>query len=277
MSVPTTRAPKEHPPYFSVDGDIMVPTPVARGPWGDTVSGHAIGGLLGRAVALASEDPDFLPARLTVDLLKPAQMSPMQVRTSVVRSGRRITIIDAQAFQDDSVVSRATSVFLRTGSTPEGQVWTPATTTPPLPTGTWARRQPAFELWCYGAPSGPGGDETEWRQTDHRKFAWIKEIRNLVDGEPLTPFVRAALAGDVTSAVTHWGTDGLRYINADFTLTLSRLPDGDHIGLGSDGHHSSAGIASGAATLFDHLGPIGHSVCTALGQPGGSFRPAGSP
>ena len=94
-------------------------------------------------------------------------------------------------------------------------------------------------------------------QAGSRKFAWVRELRPLIAGDPMTPFVRVALAGDVTSALTHWGTGGLRYINADFTMTLGRLPDGDYIGLASDGHNGGRGVASGSATLFDRHGPIG--------------------
>ena len=47
----------------------------------------------------------------------------------------------------------------------------------------------------------------------------------------MTPFTRAAMAGNVASSLTHFGSGGLHFINADYTLTLSRLPDGPYIGL----------------------------------------------
>jgi hypothetical protein len=65
----------------------------------------------------------------------------------------------------------------------------------------------------------------------------------------------------------------MRYINADFTVSLSRQPDGDYIGLTAHSHHSDAGVASGAATLFDRHGPIGSSIAIALAQPADAFRP----
>jgi hypothetical protein len=69
----------------------------------------------------------------------------------------------------------------------------------------------------------------------------VCESRPLVEGEPLTPFTRAALAGDVTSPLTHWGTNGLQFINADYTLTLSRLPEGPFIGWQPSTHYSHGG------------------------------------
>ena len=83
----------------------------------------------------------------------------------------------------------------------------------------------------------------------------------------------AAMAADATSALTHWGTGGLRYINADYTLTLTRLPHGDHIGLAPLAHSSHDGVASGVAAVFDEHGPIGNSMAVALVNPAESFQP----
>src|SRR5581483_8724443 len=69
----------------------------------------------------------------------------------------------------------------------------------------------------------------EWEQSHSQKFAWTRVFRPMVQGFPLTPFTRLAFVGDVTSSLTHWGTGGLRYINADYTVTASRLPDGEYI------------------------------------------------
>ncbi|MFN8042882.1 MAG: thioesterase family protein [Mycobacterium sp.] len=271
--------PDEPTAFFDADGDALVPTPWAQGPWGATVSGHIMGGLLGWAVERAGGDADLVPARLTVDLLRPTAMAPLRVETSVRREGKRIKVVDAEVLQNGTVVSRASSVFLRRGDHPDGEVWGSPTVMPPIPDDSAVSTdQMPFVLWAFGSDTEAGtlgGTGTEWQQAGLRKFAWVRELRPLITGESMTPFVRVALAGDVTSALTHWGTGGLRYINADFTMTLSRLPDGPYIGLASDGHHGSDGIASGSATLFDRHGPIGHSIAIALAQPPGSFRPPG--
>jgi len=94
-----------------------------------------------------------------------------------------------------------------------------------------------------------------------------------VAGETVSPFVEAAMAADATSALTHWGTSGLRYINADYTLSLTRLPKGPNIGLAALVHSSHDGVASGAAAVFDEYGPIGNSMAVALVNPVESFQP----
>jgi hypothetical protein len=65
----------------------------------------------------------------------------------------------------------------------------------------------------------------------------------------------------------------LRYINADYTVTASRLPDGEFIGLAAQSHYGTAGVATGAATLFDRHGPIGTGSALALAQPAEAFQP----
>jgi hypothetical protein len=76
------------------------------------------------------------------------------------------------------------------------------------------------------------------------------------------------MAGDVASSLTHYGTDGLYFINADYTVTLSRLPDGPDIGLAALTHSSDGGVATGTAAMFDRRGLIGTATATALSNPG---------
>jgi hypothetical protein len=148
---------------------------------------------------------------------------------------------------------------------------------PPLPTGSdgFPADMP-FLIWGYGATleGSPGIATGEWEQSHSQKFAWTRLFRPMVHGHPLTPLVRLAFVGDVTSSLTHWGTGGLRYINADYTVTASRLPDGEYIGLAAQSHYSTAGVATGSATLFDRHGPIGTSSTLALAQPAEAFQPA---
>src|SRR5262249_34644980 len=61
-------------PYFQRDGSLYVPTGIARGGWGPSLSGHVVGGLLGCAVERAVDDEQLQPARLTVDLPAPTAL-----------------------------------------------------------------------------------------------------------------------------------------------------------------------------------------------------------
>ncbi|ETB35550.1 hypothetical protein N602_26530 [Mycobacterium avium subsp. hominissuis 10-5606] len=263
--------------FFVTDGKDYVPTHLARGPWGPSVSGNYIGGLLGRAVELQVDDVDLQPARLTVDLLRPVALQPLRVHSSVVRDGRRLRLVDAVMTQNDVMVARASALFLRRGEHPENTVWTTPVTMPAIPEEPDAVGDGLpMMLHSYGrdpVAGSPGVGFTEWRH-DGPKFAWVRETKLLVDDEQLSPFVRAVMAADVTSSLTHWGTAGLQFINADYTVTLTRLPVGVYVGLAAVTHYRHAGVATGVATLFDELGPIGSGLATALANPGFSPPPS---
>ena len=99
----------------------------------------------------------------------------------------------------------------------------------------------------------------------------MRDVKPLIDGEPLTPFIRAAMAGDMASSLTHYGTEGLQFINADYTLTLSRLPEGPYLGLAALTHYSHAGVGTGTATIVRPPRPDRHGHRDPLANPG--FRP----
>jgi hypothetical protein len=262
--------------FFTVDGDSYLPGVLTRGPWGAAMGGQIVGGLLAWGIEQSGIEPDFQPARLTVDLLRPALLEPVQIRTSVQREGRRIKLVDGALVQNGSTVARASALFLRRGEHPDGAVWSAPLAMPPLPAdpGDFPADMP-FLIWGYGATAAgsPGIAAGEWEQSHSQKFAWTRIFRPMVQGHPLTPFTRLAFVGDITSSLTHWGAGGLRYINADYTITASRLPDGEYLGLAAQSHYGTAGVATGAATLFDRHGPIGTSTALALAQPAEAFKP----
>jgi hypothetical protein len=90
----------------------------------------------------------------------------------------------------------------------------------------------------------------------------------------LSPLTASSPGADIVSAMTNGGehrdlVDTHRDSRLpDYTLTLSRLPDGVYIGLASLTHYSDREVATGSATIFDHPGAIGSCVATALANPG---------
>ena len=95
---------------------------------------------------------------------------------------------------------------------------------------------------------------------------WLSEVRDLVEGVPLTPFVRVAVAADFASPFANAGDQGLGYINSDVTLYLHRLPEKEWIGFEVVNHHATEGVAIGECFLYDQKGPIGTSTVAALAQ-----------
>lgn len=249
--------------YFLSDGDALVPQAHSHGPWStDMLHGRLLGGLAARAVEQLGGGEPFVPARLTVDLFKVAPMQPVTVRAEVVREGRRIRVIDASLHCAGHAVARASAVLLRGGEAPPGNVWKPAPWQVPHPetldaTGLSKAEAAAWEFRVM----------YEGFESADRAAVWTRERAPLVDDEPLSPFVRTALSADVASPLANSGDDGLHFINADFSLSMSRLPQGEWIGLEALQHQADGGIALGACTLYDLSGPFATSTTVALANP----------
>ena len=237
--------------FFTLAEGRFVPDESAGSWWvPGMLSGPLLGGLLARALEAEHGDPEFQFSRLTVDLFRNAPFEPVQVTTEVIRQGRRIRVTEAKLLTSIGVVARASAVQLRRGEQPPS----------PVPT-----RTPA---WQAPDPAGLTDDWTEFPLAEgdpSRRGMWIRQTRPLVGGEPLSPFVRVALAADEASPVAHRGeNDQLEFINADYTLCLSRDPVGEVIGLESGGHASDDGVAVGHCTMHDVEGPIGFSMTGAV-------------
>nr|WP_156511214.1 acyl-CoA thioesterase domain-containing protein [Nocardia nova] len=238
---------------------------MAQSPWSaDTVAGQALAALVARQLEVNCGAPEFRPARLTVDLLKPIPMKPLTVPTRSVREGRRIRVADAEVRCDEVTVARASCVFLRRSEDTTPAVWSPnrrPDVPPPVIPGDRAgARGPIF-----GSDGHPTGWSRDIRQHAGvtRKRMWANGM-SAVRGDELTPFVAAAIVGEAASFVTNWSSDGIAFINADLTIALSRMPEGTAMGIEADNHVSSEGIGVGTATLFDSIGTFGTCVVTAL-------------
>lgn len=260
----------ESAPYFFRDGNLYLPTRMARGGWGPSISGHVVGALLGWAAERAVDDTHLQPARLTVDLPRPTALEPLEVHTCVHHDRKRLRLVEAVLVQDGSPVARGSALFLRRGPQPDGDVWSQPVQMPPVPLETDGAPSTLF-MRTYGWGSEVQNPDPDWPREPGRKYTWLHETRSLIDGEPLTAFTRAAMAGDITASLANWGTSGLQFINADYTVILSRLPEGPHLGLASLTHSSHEGVATGSAVLVDPHGPIGSAVSVAIAHSG--FRP----
>jgi hypothetical protein len=244
--------------FFRVlDGGAFQPTESALSRWGnDSLNGPAVVGLAARALEREYGEPGFLPTRLTVDLFKAAHRVPTEVRTRLIRDGRRIRNCECDVLQGGVPVARATMVSYRQSAPPPGEEWVAqASFTPPA--------------GVTGAAYLISTDDSDWsaagseHQNTARKRVYHRAV-DVVEGERASPFVRTAVAAEATSLVTKMGTLGIGYINGDLTVALSRLPLGDYVGVQADSHWCADGVAVGAATLFDDEGPFGTAMVTAI-------------
>jgi hypothetical protein len=253
--------------YFTIshrDGVcILEPQARARGGWGDQLRGTAVSGALARAtdgeVTELGRD-DLRLARWSVDMFRAARMAPCVTRVNRVRDGRRLCLVDAVLEQEGVAVARSRALYLRTGPTPGGQVWSrdvvdlqsPPDDVPVAP-----------EVRMYHTDQAGWTHSADGHQTAQRKHTWHLPLQ-LVEGEECTPMQAAATVADVTNMVSNWGSDGVQFINVDVDLALVRLPRMDGFGLAADQRFASDGVAVGSAVLFDRDGAFGLTSVTAL-------------
>lgn len=256
----------DDPPYFTAKGTRFVPAPHARSWWsGDMLHGRLLGGLMARLIETEHSDPDMQVARLTVDMFRNAPMAEVEIEATRVRDGRRIRVIESTCHVGDGPVARASAVLLRRTEQPGGRVpATPVWDAPPPDTLPVAHSRYPPRAWRFDQDNAPA---RHWAAEGTRRI-WMQETCVLVDGEPLTPLIRAALAADSASPLAHASDVGLEFINADYTLYLSRLPVGEIIGLESGGHTSAEGVAVGHCTMHDATGPVGYCMTAAVANPG---------
>src|SRR3954468_23689904 len=102
---------------FLPDGDVLVPTLAAQGPWDPTTAhGGPIAGLLAREVERAGPPDGHLRiARRTCDLFRPVPLQPLSVTHEVVRDGRQIRVVDASLWWEGKLVARAAGLLVRVG------------------------------------------------------------------------------------------------------------------------------------------------------------------
>lgn len=223
------------------------------------LNGPAVVGLAAWGLERDFAVEGFVPARLTADLFKAARKVPTEVRTRLIRDGRRVRNSECDVIQEGALVAKATMVQYRASEPPPGREWvTEESFTPPES--------------AVGGMYYIGSDDAGWNpagaehQNVSRKRVYHRTI-DVVAGDPASPFVRAVVAAEATSLVTNLGTRGIGYINGDLTVALSREPIGEFIGVQGDSHWCSAGISVGGATLFDDAGPFGIGMVTAIANP----------
>lgn len=260
-----TTGPPEH--LFSLDGDRFVPTRLASGPWSpDAMHGGAPAALFARELERHDPGPASFVARLSVDLLRPVPVAPLEVVTETTRPGRKVQWLAATMLADGVEVARASALRLRVDD---------ALDLPPLPEPEPAIPPPdasaAFEIapmrafgfgfWLAVEVRQAAGS---WTETGPATV-WFRLRVPIVAGEDPSPLQRVAAAADFGNGVSSVLPRGqYLFINPDLTVHLHRLPVGEWVALDARTSAEQFGIGLAVSTLHDERGPIGRSLQSLL-------------
>jgi hypothetical protein len=160
--------------FFEVDGVWLRPRPHARSPWSaQMVHGRLLAGLAAATAEAEHGEPDLQPSRLTVDLFKNTGMDPVRVRSTEVRSGRRIKVVDAEVISAAGTVARASLLLLRRNQQPVD---------PALSTAPWDAPHPSELGTPRPSRDGSRGAADIWILDGQRAIerGWGDGLRRLV-------------------------------------------------------------------------------------------------
>jgi len=264
---------------FEPDGEHVVPTEYARGPWTpDALHGGPVAALLARAVESIPTDEPMHVARLTVELLRPVPLAPLSASAGLARPGRKVQLLEARIESGGRDVAWARALRIRLQPPDEDG-------TAPVFRGNGP--VPGIDP---GSPPGPdAGYDSPPSIGDYRAFhnagaellyvaghfarrgpatVWVRLAVPVVPGEEPTPLQRVAAAADFGNGVSsELDFAHHLFINPDLSVHLHRPAVGEWVCLDASTTIGIPGVGLAESRLWDVHGPIGRSVQSLLVEP----------
>jgi hypothetical protein len=252
---------------YEVRESIAHSTPLAAGPWSPH---HQHGAAPTSLICWAVERiPTLVPmqiVRITVDLLRPVPIAPLDIKTAILREGRKIQLCEVRLVAEGVEVTRATVLKIRHADFPLPETVKQEPIPLPAPEESRASKTNI-------APNAfVSGLDMRFAKGGFRKpgpaAVWFRAERPIVAGEVISPLMRAAIASDFcngTSALLDF--DRWTFINGDLTINLSRMPEGEWILLDSESYVGPNGVGVAFARLGDRQGYFGRAVQSLVIEP----------
>ena len=251
--------------YERIDDNRYLSTDLTIGPWGpDSQHGGPPAALLGSAMETVAAHSEMHLARATFEILKPIPVVPVEVRAEVVRSGKRVELLEASLTVERNTVMRASGWRIRTTEL-DLQGVDPLGSPPSKPEDGEAVA--FFETGTRFSYF----DGLEWRFVTGSFFepgrsqAWIRMRHPLVAGEAVSPVARVLVAADSGSGMSS-ELDFRRwiFINPDLTVYLTRPPSGEWIHVDARMAVDVTGIGLATTSISDEKGGIGRGLQSLL-------------
>ena len=218
--------------------------------------------------------PASFVARLTVELLRPVPLAPLQAVARTIRPGRKVQWLEGMLLADGVEVARATVLRLRPnevdvsglGLARRSPRRRPSTGGAPPPssssTGSTSATGPRTTSGSSRGGFGAAGPAT----------AWFRLQCPVVAGEPVAPFERVAAAADFGSGIGNPLTFTTRVGDQSRgeRSTRSAIPRASGSWLESGGWAAAHGVGLAETTLHDERGLLGRAAQTLLVSPIGA-------
>jgi len=282
---------------FIAEGERVVPSAHARGPWDPgALHGGAPAALITAAFERMEPGSELHIARLGFEFLRPIPFAPLTLSTRFVRRGRRVQELACElttgthspegwvgggapdlGSAGEELIARASALRVQevpadlpapptsareSSSPPEPQPL------PPPAAGTAIR----FALDDSTDSSfAATAMEMRWL-SDPRALGpgrvWMRLRHPLLPGEEPTALARLAATADFGNGVSAaLPFDRFLFINADLTIHLQRQPEGEWIGLEARTLLHGGGTGLTESVLHDQRGPLGRAFQTLVVQP----------
>jgi hypothetical protein len=210
-------------------------------------------------------------ARLTVELLRPIPLAPLELSVRTLRPGKKVQWLEASLTDDrDREVAHATALRIRTDDVDTRGSVHPAVASPPgpdaRPTGLpFAEREiVGIESIGYWVACDVRLVEGDWTEAGP-SIGWIKLRCPVVAGESVSPFMRVAAVADFGSGIGN----PVRFteataINPEITVHTHRHPVGEWVCLDSGAWAQPHGVGLADTLLHDTEGVFGRAVQSLL-------------
>jgi hypothetical protein len=249
---------------FMRSGDLFVPTVAALGPWSSqALHGGAVAALLASRLTV----PDRTLARLTVELLAPVPLAPLDLSVGESSGGFRVKRQEAALSHNGRVVAIGRSLTVRRAeldlppaSLEHSSPFDPAEAPPldhPRSEAADAVGWPYFDSLAAAVKVVSRAEGAGWRQ-------WARLLLPVVDGTEVTWVETAVVAADFAqfAAGARLPYRDWTFLNSELTVHLAREPASPWVGIHCDAVVQPTGTGFNVAEIYDSLGRFGRSAST---------------
>jgi len=250
------------------EGPRMLPSALAGGPWNpEHQHGGAVSGLLTRALDRIESPVPMRLVRITVEMFRGVPLRPLRIETRTTRAGKRIQSVEAELFDGELLVARATGLRIRMDDS-LAELAAGSEHVPPIgpPPENVAPHRPDFALDVMpGFIRAVDIRIDRPKETGLASQVWARLRCRFVEGEPTSPIVQLATLVDFTSGTGNV-LDYTRHtsINPDLSIHVLREPRSEWVGMRGITLRAADGVGLSSAELFDLEGPIGRAHASLL-------------